>query len=41
VYNVEAIFPDQLALAVAKFLQDCQGELDAMVKRILQLVEVQ
>jgi hypothetical protein len=41
VYGVEAIFPSQLALPVEKFFQDYQGEPDDMVKRILQLVEVQ
>jgi transposase InsO family protein len=41
VYGVEAIFPAQLALPVEKFLQDYQGEPDDMVRRILQLVEVQ
>jgi hypothetical protein len=41
VYGVEAIFPSQLALMVAKLFQDYQGEPDDMVRRILQLVEVQ
>jgi hypothetical protein len=41
VYGVEAIFPAQLAFLVAKFLQEYQGEPNDMVRRILQLVEVQ
>jgi hypothetical protein len=41
VYGVEVIFPAQLALPVAKFPQDYQGELDDIVRRILQLLEVQ
>jgi hypothetical protein len=41
VYGVEAIFPSQLALHVEKFFQDYQGELDHMIRRIQQLVEVQ
>jgi transposase InsO family protein len=41
VYGTEAIFPTQLALSVAKFLQDLEGEPDNMVRRIHQLVEVQ
>jgi hypothetical protein len=41
VYDIEAISPAQLSLPVAKFLQDYQGEPDDIVKRILQLVEVQ
>jgi hypothetical protein len=40
VYGIEAIFPTQLALPVAKFLQDQQGELDDMVRRMHRLVEV-
>ena len=40
-YGVEAIFPSQLALPVEKFFQDYQGEPDDMVRRILQLAEVQ
>ena len=40
VYGVEAIFPSQLTLPVEKFLQDYQGELDDMIRRIQQLVEV-
>jgi hypothetical protein len=41
VYGVEAIFHSHLTLPVEKFFQDYQGEPDDMVKRILQLVEVQ
>jgi hypothetical protein len=41
VYGVEVFFPTQLSLPVEKFLQEYQGELDDMVRRILQLVEVQ
>jgi hypothetical protein len=41
VYGVESIFPSHISFLVEKFFQDYQGELDDMVKRILQLVEVQ
>jgi hypothetical protein len=41
VYGVEAIFPSQLALLMEKFFQDYQGEPGDMIKRILQLVEMQ
>jgi hypothetical protein len=41
VYGTEAIFPTQLALPVAKFFQDLEGEPDHMVRRIHQIVEVQ
>jgi ribonuclease HI len=41
VYGTEAVFPTQLALSVAKFLQDLEGEPDNMVRRIHQMVEVQ
>jgi hypothetical protein len=41
VYGFEAIFPSQLALPVAKFFQDYQGEPDHMIRRIQQLVKVQ
>jgi hypothetical protein len=41
VYGAEAIFPSQLALPMEIFLQDQQGELDDMVRRMYQLVEVQ
>jgi transposase InsO family protein len=40
VYRTEAIFPTQLALPVAKLFQYYEGELDHMVRRIHQLVEV-
>jgi ribonuclease HI len=41
VYGAEAVFPSQLAIPVAKFLQDHQEEPDDMIRRIHQLVEVQ
>ena len=41
VYGTEVVFPTQLALSVAKFLQDLEGEPDHMVRRIHQMVEVQ
>jgi ribonuclease HI len=41
VYGTEAVFPTQLALPVAKFLQDLEEEPDHMVRRIHQMVEVQ
>jgi hypothetical protein len=41
VYGAEAVFPSQLAIPVAKFLQDCQEEPNDMIRRIHQLVEVQ
>jgi hypothetical protein len=41
VYGMEVIFPTQLALPVAKFFQDHEGEPDHMVRRIHQVVEVQ
>jgi hypothetical protein len=41
VYGIEPIFPSQLALPMEKLFQDCQVELDDMIKRIQQLVEVQ
>jgi transposase InsO family protein len=40
VYGAEAIFPSQLAIPVAKFLQDHQEEPDDMIRRIHRLVEV-
>jgi hypothetical protein len=40
VYGTEVVFPTQLALLVAKFLQDQQGEPDGMIRRMHQLVEV-
>jgi transposase len=41
VYRVEDIFPAQITFPMDKFLQDYQGEHDDMVRKILQLVEVQ
>jgi hypothetical protein len=41
VYGTEVVFPTQLALPVAKFFQDHEGEPDHMVRRIHQVVEVQ
>jgi ribonuclease HI len=41
VYGAEAVFPSQLAIPVAKFLQDYQEEPNDMIRRIHQLVEVQ
>jgi hypothetical protein len=41
VYGVEAIFPYHLSLHVEKLFQDYQGELDDMIRRIQQLVQVQ
>jgi hypothetical protein len=41
VYGTEVVFPSQLAMPIAKFLQDYQGETDDMIRRIHQLVEVQ
>jgi hypothetical protein len=41
VYGTEAVFPSHLALPVARFFQDYQGEPDDMIRRIHQLVEVQ
>ena len=41
VYGTEVVFPTQLALFVEKFFQDLEGELDHMVRRIHQMVEVQ
>jgi hypothetical protein len=41
VYGTEVVFPTQLALPVAKFFQDHEGEPDHMVRRIPQVVEVQ
>jgi len=40
VYGIEAIFPIQLNLPVAKFLQEEQNEEDDMVRRISDLAEV-
>jgi hypothetical protein len=41
VYGAEAVFPTQLALPMAKFFQDYEGETDHMIRRIHQIVEVQ
>jgi hypothetical protein len=41
VYGIEVVFPTQLALPVAKLFQDYEGEVDHMVRRIHQMVEVQ
>jgi hypothetical protein len=41
VYGTEAVFPTQLALPVAKLFQDHEGDLDHMVRRIHQVLEVQ
>jgi len=40
VYGTEAIFPIQLTLPVAKFLQEEQDEENDMARRISDLVEV-
>jgi hypothetical protein len=41
VYGAEVVFPTQLALLVAKFFQDYEGETNHMIRRIHQIVEVQ
>ena len=41
VYGTEAIFPIQLILLVAKFFQEEQDEPNHMVRRMLDLVELQ
>jgi hypothetical protein len=41
VYGTEVVFPAQLAIHVANFLQDQEGEHDDMIMRMHQLVEVQ
>jgi hypothetical protein len=41
VYGTKVIFPSWMALPVAKFFQDYQGDPDDMIRRIHQLVEVQ
>jgi hypothetical protein len=41
VYGTKVVFSTQLALPVAKFFQDHEGEPDHMVRRIHQMVEVQ
>jgi hypothetical protein len=40
VYGFEAIFPSQLSFPVAKLFQYYQGEVDDIIRRIQQLVEV-
>ena len=41
VYGTEAIFPIQLILPEAKFFQEEQDEPNDMVRRMLELVELQ
>jgi hypothetical protein len=41
VYGMEAVFPTQLTLPIEKFFQDHEGELDHMIRRIHQVVEMQ
>jgi hypothetical protein len=41
VYGIEVIFPTQLALPVANFLQVLEGEPNHILQRIHQMVEVQ
>lgn len=41
VYGTEAVFPIQLALPVAKFLQEVDSEPNDLTRRILHLVELQ
>jgi hypothetical protein len=41
VYGTEAIFPIQLALRVAKFLQEVDSEPNDLTRRIHNLVELQ
>ena len=40
VYGTEAVFPIQLTIPVAKFLQEEQNEEEDMEKRITNIVEV-
>jgi len=40
VYGTEAVFPIQLTLLVAKFLQEEQVQEECMAKRITDLVEI-
>eukprot|EP00253_Pinus_taeda_P021351 PITA_21351 len=40
VYGIEVVFPIQLTLPVAKFLQEEQNEEEGMAKRIIDLAEV-
>ena len=41
VYGRAAVFSIQLALPVARFMQDCQEEPNDLTKRINQLVELE
>ena len=41
VYGTEAIFPIQLILSVAKFFQEEEDEPNGMVRRMMDLVELQ
>ena len=41
VYGIDATFPIQLVLPVAKYFQEEQDELNDMVRRMLDLVELQ
>jgi hypothetical protein len=41
VYGTEAIFPVQLALPVAKFLQESDEEPNDLTRRIHELVQLQ
>ena len=41
VYGRAAVFPVQLALPVARFMQESQEEPDDMIRRINQLVELE
>ena len=41
VYGTEAIFPIQLILPVAKFFQEEEDEPNDMVRRMMDLVELQ
>ena len=41
VYGRAAVFPVQLALPVARFMQEIQEEPDNMIRRINQLVELE
>ena len=41
VYGTDAIFPIQLILPVARFFQEEQTESNDMVRRMLDLVELQ
>jgi hypothetical protein len=41
VYGIEFVFPTQLALPVASFLQDFEEEPNHVIRRIHQMVEMQ